>query len=195
MPNIERLKKYNKIHMVGIGGVSMSGIAEILINFGFTVTGSNNVETETTKKLEKAGIETTKYKAFKSVNIEDLYYISDFNYVTTNYMPYALGICIRNSIDKTISKICNHCGYKKPKLSLSERIYKCECCGQEIDRDYNASINLKNEALNIRMRRAEFRSVEDVEDIQSLVMQALDIGASDESESTTCESVHKAYSL
>ena len=30
MPNIERLKKYNKIHMVGIGGVSMSGIAEIL---------------------------------------------------------------------------------------------------------------------------------------------------------------------
>ena len=56
MPNIERLKKYRKIHMVGIGGVSMSGIAEILINFGFTVTGSNNVETESTKKLEKAGI-------------------------------------------------------------------------------------------------------------------------------------------
>lgn len=56
MPNIERLKKYNKIHMVGIGGVSMSGIAEILVNFGFTVTGSNNVETETTKKLEKNGI-------------------------------------------------------------------------------------------------------------------------------------------
>ena len=56
MPNIERLKKYNKIHMVGIGGVSMSGIAEILVNFGFQVTGSNNVETETTKKLEKNGI-------------------------------------------------------------------------------------------------------------------------------------------
>ena len=56
MPNIERLKKYNKIHMVGICGVSMSGIAEILVNFGFQVTGSNNVETETTKKLEKNGI-------------------------------------------------------------------------------------------------------------------------------------------
>ena len=56
MPNIERLKKYNKIHMVGIGGVSMSGIAEILVNWGFTVTGSNNVENETTKKLEKSGI-------------------------------------------------------------------------------------------------------------------------------------------
>ena len=56
MPNIERLKKYKKVHMVGIGGVSMSGIAEILVNFGITVTGSNNVETETTKKLENAGI-------------------------------------------------------------------------------------------------------------------------------------------
>lgn len=59
MPNIERLKKYNKIHMVGIGGVSMSGIAEILVNFGFKVTGSNNVETETTKKLEQAGLIVT----------------------------------------------------------------------------------------------------------------------------------------
>ncbi len=56
MPNIERLKKYNKIHMVGIGGVSMSGIAEILSNWGFKVTGSNNVENENTKKLEEAGI-------------------------------------------------------------------------------------------------------------------------------------------
>ena len=56
MPNIERLKKYNKIHMVGIGGVSMSGIAEILVNWGFQVTGSNNVENDNTKKLEDAGI-------------------------------------------------------------------------------------------------------------------------------------------
>ena len=59
MPNIERIKKFNKIHMVGIGGVSMSGIAEILLNFGFQVTGSNNVETETTKKLNQAGIKVT----------------------------------------------------------------------------------------------------------------------------------------
>ena len=56
MPNIESLKKYNKIHMVGIGGVSMSGIAEILVNWGFKVTGSNNVENENTQKLENAGI-------------------------------------------------------------------------------------------------------------------------------------------
>ena len=56
MPNIERLKKYNKIHMIGIGGVSMSGIAEILSCWGFQVSGSNNVENDNTKQLENAGI-------------------------------------------------------------------------------------------------------------------------------------------
>ena len=39
------------------------------------------------------------------------------------------------------SKMCSCCGRIKPKLSLSERIYKCSC-GMEMDRDKNASINL-----------------------------------------------------
>ncbi|MGL5381057.1 RNA-guided endonuclease InsQ/TnpB family protein [Clostridium sp.] len=62
--------------------------------------------------------------------------------------------CEWNNIDIIIadrwyasSKICSDCGNKKKKLSLSERTYKCECCGLEIDRDYNASINLKNLAM------------------------------------------------
>ena len=42
------------------------------------------------------------------------------------------------------SKICSNCGNKKKHLSLSDRIYKCDKCGLEIDRDLNASINLKN---------------------------------------------------
>ena len=45
------------------------------------------------------------------------------------------------------------------------------------------------------MRRAEFRSVEGVEDIHLLAMQALSIGASDEAESGVCENPQKAYSL
>ncbi|MDP5338524.1 MAG: transposase, partial [Nodularia sp. (in: cyanobacteria)] len=40
------------------------------------------------------------------------------------------------------SKTCSNCGYKKEKLSLSERTYDCDNCGFEIDRDLNASINL-----------------------------------------------------
>ena len=40
------------------------------------------------------------------------------------------------------SKTCSECGHVKTKLSLSERVFGCECCGTVIDRDKNASINL-----------------------------------------------------
>ncbi len=40
------------------------------------------------------------------------------------------------------SKTCSECGHAKAKLSLSERVFECECCGAVIDRDKNASINL-----------------------------------------------------
>lgn len=40
------------------------------------------------------------------------------------------------------SKTCSQCGAIKKDLRLSDRIYRCDCCGLEIDRDYNASINL-----------------------------------------------------
>lgn len=42
------------------------------------------------------------------------------------------------------SKTCSHCGTIKTNLKLSDRVYKCECCGLVIDRDLNASINLAN---------------------------------------------------
>ena len=41
------------------------------------------------------------------------------------------------------SKICSCCGSIKKDLKLNDRIYKCCNCGLEIDRDYNASINLE----------------------------------------------------
>jgi len=41
------------------------------------------------------------------------------------------------------SKMCSQCGNIKKDLKLSDRIYCCEVCGLEIDRDLNAAINLK----------------------------------------------------
>ena len=41
------------------------------------------------------------------------------------------------------SKTCSCCGEIKKDLKLNDRIYKCNNCGLEIDRDYNASINLE----------------------------------------------------
>ena len=41
------------------------------------------------------------------------------------------------------SKMCSRCGKVKAKLSLTERIYRCEHCGLIMDRDLNAAINIK----------------------------------------------------
>lgn len=43
------------IHFIGIGGISMSGLAEILLEEGFTVSGSDSKESPLTKKLEREG--------------------------------------------------------------------------------------------------------------------------------------------
>jgi len=43
------------VHFVGIGGIGMSGIAEVLLNLGYTVTGSDLVESEVTLRLENLG--------------------------------------------------------------------------------------------------------------------------------------------
>ena len=41
------------------------------------------------------------------------------------------------------SKTCSKCGRVKAKLSLSERVYRCDACGLSIDRDLNAAVNIK----------------------------------------------------
>lgn len=42
------------------------------------------------------------------------------------------------------SKICHKCGNIKKDLKLSDRTYKCSICGEIIDRDLNASLNLRD---------------------------------------------------
>jgi len=49
-------KRYRHIHFVGIGGAGMSGIAEVLHNMGYLVTGSDLKSSETTRHLEELGI-------------------------------------------------------------------------------------------------------------------------------------------
>ncbi len=45
------------IHFIGIGGVSMSGLAEIALHMGYKVSGSDGVESKTTHKLQDSGIQ------------------------------------------------------------------------------------------------------------------------------------------
>jgi len=48
-------KRDTHIHFVGIGGIGMSGIAEVLLNLGYRVTGTDLVDSETTERLSKMG--------------------------------------------------------------------------------------------------------------------------------------------
>src|SRR5207248_5683808 len=49
-------RRIQHIHFVGIGGIGMSGIAEVLINSGFDVSGSDLKSSEVTKRLEALGV-------------------------------------------------------------------------------------------------------------------------------------------
>ncbi len=52
------LGKIRRIHFVGIGGIGMSGIAEVLLNLGFTVSGSDLKATAVTERLARLGART-----------------------------------------------------------------------------------------------------------------------------------------
>ena len=62
-------KSIRKIHFVGIGGIGMSGIAEILLNQGFEVSGSDLNLTEITKRLADLGAEI--YEGHSPDNVKD----------------------------------------------------------------------------------------------------------------------------
>lgn len=48
-------KQDTHIHFVGIGGIGMSGIAEVLLNLGYKVTGTDRAESDTTRRLAELG--------------------------------------------------------------------------------------------------------------------------------------------
>src|SRR5258707_2166392 len=49
-------RRFQHIHFVGIGGIGMSGIAEVLANLGFRVSGSDQKKSEVTAHLEELGV-------------------------------------------------------------------------------------------------------------------------------------------
>ncbi|MFC2083890.1 UDP-N-acetylmuramate--L-alanine ligase [Bacteroidota bacterium] len=61
-----------KIHFVGIGGIGMSGIAEILLNQGFQISGSDLMETEITDRLKDLGIRIFLGHSSKNLNDADV---------------------------------------------------------------------------------------------------------------------------
>jgi len=61
-------KKYQHIHFVGIGGIGMSGIAEVLLNLGYRVSGSDARRSSITDRLESLGASV--FEGHNSANVE-----------------------------------------------------------------------------------------------------------------------------
>ena len=91
------------------------------------------------------------------------------------------------------SKTCNHCGYVKQDLKLSDRTWICPECSTEIQRDQNAAQNLKDNALKILAEDIRSALLLEQEEVMSMEGMEVEIcnseiyGVSCEVEKTDCE--------
>lgn len=94
----------------------------------------------TIENLNISGMMSNKHLA-KAIASQKLY---EFRTKLTNKCK-EYGIELR-IVDRfyTSSKTCHNCGNIKKDLLLCDRIYKCDKCGMILDRDYNASLNLRD---------------------------------------------------
>ena len=94
--------------------------------------------------LSISGMMKNKHLA-KSIQDQLLYFFRQcIEYKSVFYGDIEVKLAKRNYPS---SKKCSSCGVVKKFLSLSERTYRCECCGLVIDRDLNAAYNLRNLAF------------------------------------------------
>ena len=61
-----------RIYFMGIGGISMSGLAEILMKEGFTVTGSDMKESDLTKQLEAEGAVISYHQTASNIHADEI---------------------------------------------------------------------------------------------------------------------------
>jgi len=83
-------KNIKKVHFVGIGGIGMSGIAEILINQGFEVSGSDRALSEVTDRLKDLGAEV--YEGHAPENLKDADVLVYSSAVTTDNPEVAVAV-------------------------------------------------------------------------------------------------------
>lgn len=65
----EKLKKVKRVHFIGIGGAGMCPLAEIMLSLGYDLSGSDNNDTETFRRIEKEGAKV--YLGQRKENLTD----------------------------------------------------------------------------------------------------------------------------
>lgn len=70
MQQIPEMRRIRRVHFIGIGGAGMSGIAEVLLNLGYQVSGSDLRESKVTERLKTLGADI--FIGHRSDNIRDV---------------------------------------------------------------------------------------------------------------------------
>lgn len=70
------MQDFRRVHFVGIGGVGMSGIAEVLNNLGYSVSGSDKADNATTRRLAGLGVRIDRTHAAANVADADVLVVS-----------------------------------------------------------------------------------------------------------------------
>ena len=133
------------------------------------------------------------------------------NYVDTSWYTFITRLeqktkfhnCLVIKPDKFYpsSKTCNHCGYVKQDLKLSDRTWICPQCGEEIQRDQNAAQNLKDNALKILVDDMKSALLLEQEEVMSMEGMEVEIcnseiyGVSFEVESQSSDALRRSLLL
>ena len=110
------------------------------------------------QKLSNRIVKNNEFIVFENLNVAGMVKnhhlaksIADASWNTlvqyTTYKAESAGKEVVLVDPRNTSKTCSSCGCKKKSLKLSERIFQCDSCGFEIDRDLNASINILNRGI------------------------------------------------
>ena len=83
--------KSKKIHFIGIGGISMSGLAEILLKRGYSVSGSDRQNSQIVNKLKNMGAKI--YIGHDASNISKNIDLVVYTAVSYTHLPHTVSIC------------------------------------------------------------------------------------------------------
>ena len=88
--DIPEMRRIRNIHFIGIGGAGMCGIAEVLINQGYTVSGSDPSDNHVTKRLTSLGADI--FHTHTANNVISSILIPSGKAVSPTQRPYHLKV-------------------------------------------------------------------------------------------------------
>ncbi|HWK52844.1 MAG TPA: UDP-N-acetylmuramate--L-alanine ligase [Hyphomicrobiales bacterium] len=74
--SVPEMRRIRNIHFVGIGGAGMSGIAEVLLNQGYVISGSDLADSRTTQRLQSFGATVYRGHAAGNIDVADVVVVS-----------------------------------------------------------------------------------------------------------------------